>query len=118
VAHEGPFSGLSLAGGLARAVVRPGHARLLCEGHFPGEPLLPGAYLVGLMADLAAHAMEAEGAPRELEEVERCLFLHPVTPEHEIVVTARRSDDARIEAEVHTLGRCAARAQLRFGASR
>ncbi|HJW68238.1 MAG TPA: hypothetical protein VJ829_02650 [Candidatus Binatia bacterium] len=33
--------------------VRPARALALCAGHFPDVPLLPGAALVGLMAELS-----------------------------------------------------------------
>ena len=33
--------------------MRPARALALCAGHFPDVPLLPGAALVGLMAELA-----------------------------------------------------------------
>lgn len=115
---DGAFARLTIADGTARAAVRPEHAHRLCEGHFPGDPILPGAYLAGLMAELAARAVAAAGEALVLVAVERCVFLSRVTPEHEILVTARPCPGARVEAEVHTRGACAARAVLRFGPCR
>ena len=109
--HPGAvFRELTVTAGDARAVVRPEHAAALCAGHFPGDPLVPGAYLAALMADVAGALM----APAALAEVERCLFLHPVGPEAEIVVSARPLGDGRVRAEVRAAGAPAARAVLRF----
>jgi len=112
VALDAVFSEVTTDAGTARGVVRPEHARQLCEGHFPGRPIVPGAYLAGLMAELAA-TLTAATAPAVLE---RCVFLAQVAPHGEIVVTARRADPTRVEAQVHRYGVCAARATLRFGA--
>ena len=104
----GAFAEVVLAARTARATVDPAHARLLCEGHFPGDPLVPGAYLAGLMADLGARLVQAEPV-----EVVRCAFLAPVRPGQPIEVRAS-AGDGRVDAEVWAGGTCAARAQLRF----
>ncbi len=106
-----PFHDVTLRAGAARAVVRERHARCLCDGHFPGDPMVPGAHLAGLMADLAARLVGG-GEPAE---VERCVFLAPVCPESGIVVEARTGGDGRVDAEILVNGGCAARATLRFG---
>jgi 3-hydroxymyristoyl/3-hydroxydecanoyl-(acyl carrier protein) dehydratase len=111
VSADRPFAELAVADGVARATVRPEHARRLCEGHFPGDPIVPGAFLAGLMAEVAA-ALFPGGA--RLAEVELAVFLGRTTPDHAIVVTARLEDGSRASAEVHTRGACAARATLRF----
>jgi hypothetical protein len=54
VALEAAFAAVTIGDGTARGVVCRAHARRLCEGHFPGEPIVPGAQLAGLMAELAA----------------------------------------------------------------
>ena len=108
---EAAFAALTIGDGVARGVVRRAHALRLCEGHFPGEPIVPGAHLAGLMAELAA-ALVAPTAV--LAALERCAFLTCVTPEDEIVVSARRVAATRVEAEVRRRGACAARATLRF----
>jgi 3-hydroxymyristoyl/3-hydroxydecanoyl-(acyl carrier protein) dehydratase len=106
-----PFGDLAVTAGVARATVRPEHARRLCEGHFPDDPLVPGAFLAGLMAEVAA-ALFPDGAA--LVEVERAVFRARVTPDAPIAVTARLEDATRAGAEVHTRGACVARATLRF----
>ncbi len=117
----GALEALTIRDGTARAVVRPAHARDLCAGHFPGDPLLPGASLAELMAELAATLVGSDPEPYALAELVRCTFLTRIRPDQEIVVLARRRggpDPTTVDAEVHTRGACAARAVLRFGARR
>jgi 3-hydroxyacyl-[acyl-carrier-protein] dehydratase len=109
------FADVVLAAGSARAVVRRAHAERLCEGHFHGDPLVPGAYLVDLMAQLGSRLLG--GGRRALAEVVQCLFLARVRPDREIVVTARASGPDEVAAEVHADGARAARAVLRFAAA-
>ena len=51
---DNAFATVAIEGGIATGVVDPRHAARLCEGHFPGDPLLPGSALVALMAELGA----------------------------------------------------------------
>jgi len=111
VSADQRFAELAVADGVARATVRPEHARRLCDGHFPGDPIVPGAFLAGLMAEVAA-ALVPGGA--RLAEVERAVFLARVTPDEAIIVTARLEGASRAAAEVHTPAACVARATLRF----
>jgi len=97
------------AAGLAGRV-RPARAGALCAGHFPGEPLLPGAALVALMAELAALLADAREPPLA---VDRAVFRHRVTPHDTLVVTARR-DRGRVQATITSGGRVVAWAVLRF----
>jgi 3-hydroxymyristoyl/3-hydroxydecanoyl-(acyl carrier protein) dehydratase len=108
--HAGPFERVTIAGEAARAVVRAAHARALCAGHFPGDPILPGAHVAGLMAEVAAALVGGRAAPAEIE---CCTFLFPLRPDAAIEVLAARAGDA-VEAEVRADGRPAARARLRF----
>jgi 3-hydroxymyristoyl/3-hydroxydecanoyl-(acyl carrier protein) dehydratase len=103
------FAEITLAEGVVRARVRPAHARALCAGHFPGDPLLPGAYLAALMTEAAAR-LHAGAALRELV---RCAFHKRVRPDDEIVITARIAGRTTL-AEVRVGDACAARATLRF----
>jgi 3-hydroxymyristoyl/3-hydroxydecanoyl-(acyl carrier protein) dehydratase len=90
--------------------VRPERARALCAGHFPDEPLWPGAVLVALMAELGA---ELAGRRARLSGVERAVFRRRVAPDEPITVTARLAG-ARVHAAV-TCGRArAAAATLRY----
>jgi len=110
VRSPGAFRDATVGAGEARAVVAREHAVALCAGHFPGEPLVPGASLAALAAELAAKVV----APAVLAEIERCLFLRPVTPAEEIVVTACALSRTRVRAEIHAGGRPAVRARFRF----
>lgn len=73
-------------------------------GHFPGEPIFPGALILEAMAQMAAIVMSeppAEGAdhsqgssaPKYLAKVKQLSFKKPVTPgdvlDVEVVVTRR-----------------------------
>lgn len=110
----GAFVQLALAPGAARAVVQRAHAERLCEGHFPGDPLLPGAYLAGLMAEVGGALLAAGGGPPRLAQIVQCVFLARVCPDVDIVVEARTRGSLEVEAEIRTAGRCAARAVLRY----
>ncbi len=109
------FHSIAVTGGVAHACVRRTHAERLCAGHFPGDPIVPGSSLAGLMADVAACVVAERGEGTELLEVVRCVFLHPVRPDDEITVSARVRDGTSVDAEVDAGGRCTARATLRFG---
>ena len=111
------YDELLIDGESARGRVRPAHAAALCTGHFPGDPFVPGAYLAGIMADLAERLMRNGRASARLQRVARCWFRARVKPDAEIVVLARRAPRRRVEAEVRAEGVCAARATLVFGPS-
>ena len=90
--------------------VRPARARALCAGHFPGEPLLPGAALVALMVELAAQLADSREPPLA---VDRAVFRHRATPQETLVVAAR-GDRGRVHATITSGGRVVAWAILRF----
>jgi 3-hydroxymyristoyl/3-hydroxydecanoyl-(acyl carrier protein) dehydratase len=90
--------------------VKPARARALCAGHFPGEPLLPGARLVALMAELGA---TLAGAGARLRTVERAVFRRRVAPDEAITVAAHR-EGSRVHAAVICGGRRAAAATFRY----
>jgi hypothetical protein len=92
-----PFVLVAIEGDRGRGVVRREHAIALTAGHFPGDPFLPGAYLVELMAVLA----ERVAAPARVRTIVRCAFARRVRPDTAIVVTARVAGifvEARLEA--------------------
>ena len=104
-----PFVRVAVEGETGRGVVRREHALALAAGHFPGDPFLPGAYLVELMAALA----ERVAAPARVRAIVRCTFARRVRPDTEIVVTARASG-IRVEARLEAGGEPAAHATLRL----
>src|SRR5262249_17206829 len=103
------FATLRVGPRTARAHVRPAHARRLAAGHFPHEPLLPGAYLAALMADLGARLA---GAP--VAQVVRCPFRRRLHPHARILIAAPPAAAREVEAEVRIGRDAAARATLRF----
>jgi 3-hydroxymyristoyl/3-hydroxydecanoyl-(acyl carrier protein) dehydratase len=66
----------------------------LCRGHFPGAPMVPGAYLLGLLLDLA-RLVDASATI-----VERCVFRSQVAPTTPVTLAARRGARGRVVAEV------------------
>jgi 3-hydroxymyristoyl/3-hydroxydecanoyl-(acyl carrier protein) dehydratase len=113
---DDPFVDLAVTATTARATVRRAHAERLCIGHFPGDPLLPGAFLAGLLADLGARLVAtAEDPPAKVAEIVRCVFRRRVRPDDDIVLfaTRGRAPDA-VEAEARTGRGLAAVATFRF----
>jgi len=108
---EARFTDVTLDGVQARATVAPAHARALCAGHFPEEPLLPGAYLVELMAEVGARLLGVDGPP---STIRRCVFHARVRPSAVIGVAACRSGPGVVEAWITVDGTRAARATLAF----
>lgn len=112
---DDPFVDLSLTATTARAILDRAHAERLCAGHFPGDPVLPGAFLAGLLADLGACLVATSGPEVALAEVVRCVFRRRVRPDDDIVLVATRDPAAHaVEACVRTSHGIAATATLRF----
>jgi 3-hydroxymyristoyl/3-hydroxydecanoyl-(acyl carrier protein) dehydratase len=107
-AHD-PFARVELEGAAGRGVVRREHAVALTAGHFPGDPFVPGAFLLELMAALA----ERVAAPARVRGIVRCGFVRRVRPDREIVVSARAAG-GRVEARLEVDGETAAHATLRL----
>ncbi|MCW5892383.1 MAG: hypothetical protein KIT14_17820 [bacterium] len=71
------------------ARVDPAWIAARCAGHFPGDPLVPGAYLLEVMVAAAGVT-----TPR----VARCTFRRPVRPGGAVEVVVRRhGGDAAVE---------------------
>lgn len=95
------------------------NALALCEGHFPGDPLIPGSRLAGLAADAAAALLAADPVtPRRFARVERATFSAPARPSARIELRAVRERDAgRVAVDVTGDGKRLARVTLRFEAA-
>ncbi len=56
------------------------------EGHFPGQPILPGVVQIGWAAAFAAHWRGCETPPTQLERVK---FRRPIRPEARLTLRLR-----------------------------
>ena len=81
------------------------------QGHFPGNPVMPGVLIIEAMAQVAGVCLmnsipESERKLLYLTGVDRCKFRRPVVP----------GDQLRIEAEIISvktrLAKCRARATV------
>lgn len=101
--------------GVARSTVPRPRLEALCAGHFPDEPIVPGAYIAGLLAEVAARAA---GPGARLAEIERCTFLAPLRPGDDVMLIATAATaephGTVVETEVQVAGQCVARARVRF----
>jgi acyl-CoA synthetase (AMP-forming)/AMP-acid ligase II len=59
------------------------------EGHFPGQPVVPGVALIGWAEHVARHHFAVTG---EVHDVERVKFSRPVQPGDELVLRLVRDD--------------------------
>jgi 3-hydroxymyristoyl/3-hydroxydecanoyl-(acyl carrier protein) dehydratase len=105
-------------GGGATTVVPRTRLEALCAGHFPGDPIVPGAYVAGLLADVSARALGGGAGRPALVEVERCTFLAPLRPDGDATLIAsppeRGPSGIVVVAEVHMGEQCVARGRFRF----
>lgn len=102
----------------ATAVVARARLEALCAGHFPGDPIVPGAYIAGLLAEVSAQALGHREDRPALAEVERCTFLAPLRPDGDATLVAfppeRGPSGMVVVAEVRVRGECVARGRFRF----
>ena len=102
-------------------LIRP--EEMFLDGHFPGEPVVPGVYLIENMAQTACFLLErsSPGAPGfpVLARVERSSFLSLVRPGSELVtqvVLARSLGSlAVLEGTCAVAGRTVCKANLVVG---
>lgn len=81
----------------------------MCEGHFPEEPIVPGAHVLGLMVDVAEHL-----AGRHQPEIHRVIFRRPIRPDTPILVRAQmRRGGMRMRVVVAGSHAWSAQAELR-----
>lgn len=67
------------------------------EGHFPGNPLLPGVCQCSLCADALGRL---NGRPMEIESISRSKFIAPIRPGQRVLITLTSRPDGQIAAEL------------------
>lgn len=68
---------LQVAGGSVNATIRLNAAHPVFEGHFPGQPVFPGACMLDIVKDLASTALQKE---LRLMKADNLKFITPVDP--------------------------------------
>lgn len=62
-----------------RGVVSADHPML--AGHFPGHPIVPGAWLLAWVIAAATRRLAATGESRSIAAIKRVKFLRPLAPD-------------------------------------
>lgn len=91
---KGPFKAAELIGGKSVCVFRVDSSVKVLEGHFPGNPILPGVVQIEMMAQAASflcvHMLEKPLEESKLDvaliTVESAKFKKPVTPPMELEI--------------------------------
>lgn len=92
----GPFSNQEMVGGLSVCTFRVDQSVKVLEGHFPGEPILPGVIQVEMMAQAASflclHTLEKPIEDSKLEVallgIDSARFRRPIIPPMDLEVRA------------------------------
>jgi beta-hydroxyacyl-ACP dehydratase FabZ len=93
------------------------------QGHFPGEPIMPGVKQLEAMAQVAGILLnkvnDKEGAIAYFMAIDKAKFRRKVVPgdtlRMEIKVTRLRSRMATVEGKAYVDGEVASQAELMFG---
>lgn len=92
------------------------------QGHFPGEPVMPGVLIIEAMAQAGAMMMLAQeellGTIVFLTTVEKAKFRQPVTPGDQLIIYAEmkrlRGKMGKVTARAEVDGNVVAEAELGF----
>ena len=86
------------------------------QGHFPGNPIVPGVLLTEAMAQTAGIAIGGPGKMFLLTAIRAMKFLRPVRPQEEIHFRAKRVGEVgglvQCAVEAHVEGELVAEGQL------
>jgi 3-hydroxyacyl-[acyl-carrier-protein] dehydratase len=95
------------------------------QGHFPGNPILPGVYIIENMAQAACFLLaKSGGGPQEnavyyLGKVKSVSFMQPVIPGDQLITTVsvekKFGDSALVNAKATVDGKVVAKGDLMFG---
>ena len=92
---KGPFTPTQLIGGKAICVFKVDHTVKVLEGHFPGDPILPGVVQVEMMAQAASflavycRADETSKIEVALLGIDSARFRKPVNPPMDLEIHAK-----------------------------
>ena len=95
------------------------------QGHFPGNPILPGVYIIEHMAQAACFLLsKSSGGLQEnttyfLGRVNRISFTKPVVPGDQLITTVtietKFGDNAAVSAKALVDGKVVAKGEMMFG---
>jgi 3-hydroxyacyl-[acyl-carrier-protein] dehydratase len=95
------------------------------QGHFPGQPILPGVYIIENMAQASCFLLAKsagglkEGITYVLGKVVKCTFKQPVFPGDQLITTITVEkifgESAAVKAKSTINGATAAKGELLFG---
>lgn len=85
-------------------------------GHFPGNPIVPGAYLLALVERYANDWLRAQGLPLRVIGVASAKFVHPLRPDEQCTVAFAAPSDARLRFRLQAAGAPCASGALALGA--
>ncbi len=114
--HKTPLQPQQMVGGKAVCTFRVDHTVKILEGHFPGDPILPGVVQVEMMAQAASflcvHCLEKPIEETKLEVallgINSARFRKPIIPPMDLVITATlnkvRGPIQMYDCEIHVDG--------------
>ena len=108
------------ADGVAHATYRIREDEFFCQGHFPGNPLVPGVILCEIMAQSCALLVKDEivGKTTLYSGIDHVRFKNPVRPGDLCEITARlngkRANMFFCEAELRVDGKLCCKGELSF----
>ena len=83
------------------------------EGHFEGNPIVPGVCLIGLAR---VHAEQVLGKTLHITEISQCRFRSPIlagmTADCKLTVRKQDNSEFRIQAEIRTDGNIACQVRM------
>jgi 3-hydroxyacyl-[acyl-carrier-protein] dehydratase len=95
------------------------------QGHFPGNPILPGVYIIENMAQAACFLLAKSGGGLQenavyyLGKVKSISFMQPVIPGDQLITTVsvekKFGDSALVNAKSTVDGKLVAKGDLMFG---